>query len=71
MVGNQKYVIELQNDGFPCLPIFDLDHIAPNDARLMLKTYLEFTWSESRIALTGVLLTMQCRFFHAAICCSG
>lgn len=50
MVGNQKYVIELQKDGFPCLPIFDLDHIAPNDAQLMLKTYLEFMWSESRIA---------------------
>jgi hypothetical protein len=45
-VGNQKYVIELQEDGLPHLPIFDLDHVAPNDARLMLKTYIEFTWSE-------------------------
>jgi len=45
-IGDQEYVIELHKDGLPRLPVFDLDHVALKDARLMLKTYIEFTWSE-------------------------
>lgn len=37
--------MELHEDG-PRLPVFDLDRIAPNDARLMLKSYIELTWSK-------------------------
>jgi hypothetical protein len=44
--GAQKYDIGLQGDGLPLLPVFDIDFVAPNNARSMLKTYIELTWSE-------------------------
>jgi hypothetical protein len=47
IAGSQKYNIGLQEDGLPLLPVFDLDLVAPNDARLILKAYIELTWSES------------------------
>jgi hypothetical protein len=43
--GNQKYAINLQEDGSPHLPTFDIDLIAPADARSILKAYIELTWS--------------------------
>jgi hypothetical protein len=60
--GNQKYAVELDEDGLPRLPVFNLDHVAPNDARLMLKTYIEFTWGEYAYTscVTGVHLPWQC-----------
>jgi hypothetical protein len=41
-----KICVELHEDGRPRLPNFDLNHVSPSDARFMLKTYVEFTWSE-------------------------
>jgi len=46
IAGSQEYTIGLQEDGLPLLPVFDLDLVAPNDARLILKAYIELTWSE-------------------------
>jgi hypothetical protein len=46
IVACQKYAINLQEDGTPCLPFFDINLVAPNDARLMLTAYIELTWSE-------------------------
>jgi hypothetical protein len=46
IAADQQYVVVLQEDGLPCLPVFNIDLIAPNDARLMLKAYIELTWSE-------------------------
>ncbi len=46
IAGAQKYDIGLQGDGLPLLPDFDIDVVAPNNARLMLKTYIELTWSK-------------------------
>jgi hypothetical protein len=45
--GDQKYAIHLQEDGLPLLPILDINLVSPNDARLMLRAYIELTWSES------------------------
>jgi hypothetical protein len=44
--GNQKYAINLKEDGSPHLPNFDIDLIAPANARSMLKAYIELTWSK-------------------------
>ena len=46
IAGAQKYDIGLQEDGLPLLPVFDIDLVAPNQGRLMLKAYIELTWSE-------------------------
>jgi len=35
-IGNQKYVIDLRQDGRPHLPNFDLNHVVPKDVRFML-----------------------------------
>ena len=43
---DQKYSIGLQEDGHPRFPAFNIDLVAPSDARLMLKVYIELTWSE-------------------------
>lgn len=48
-LANQKYLIELQEDGHPCFPVVDVDLVPPNDARLMLKVYIELTWSEFKL----------------------
>jgi hypothetical protein len=47
MAGNQQYMVNLQEDGSPHLPAFDVDLVAPTDARSMLKAYIELTWGES------------------------
>ena len=52
--ADQKYVISLQEDGFPCLPAFDIDLVAPNDARLILKAYIDLTWSEFQVECQAV-----------------
>lgn len=46
IAANHKYVIYLQEDGSPHLPVFDIDLIAPTDARSMLKAYIELSWGE-------------------------
>jgi len=43
---DQKYLIDLQEDGHPRFPTFDIDLVTPSDARLMLKLYIELTWSK-------------------------
>lgn len=48
-LANQKYSIELHEDGHPRFPVVDVDLVAPNDARLMLKGYIELTWSEFKL----------------------
>ncbi len=45
--GDQKYAIHLQEDGLPLIPILDINHVSPNNARLMLRAYIELVWSES------------------------
>jgi len=48
--ADQKYMIDLQEDGHPRFPVVDIDLVAPNNARLMLKAYIELTWSEFELS---------------------
>jgi len=43
-------MIDLQEDGHPRFPVVDINLVAPKNARLMLKAYIELTWSEFELS---------------------
>ena len=55
--------MDLQEDGHPRFPVFDIDLVAPNDARLMLKTYIELTWSKFKELLPHLPSQFECAEF--------
>ena len=64
-IGNRKYLIGLREDGRPHLPDFDLDHVATDDVRYMLKTYIEFIWSGYLTLGQLLYLPWKCADFAA------